>query len=320
MDVRIKKIVKDKLELIDTPLDQFSSSPDENYWIEIKTDDRSPLLSFFEKAELEPQLINQIYEPKFNSRASIYQKAIVLNLPVPHSKEDMSTDFLTILSSSNILITIIPKDNESLTGLDEEIKQNPFAVDFDLFYIVYLLANRVLQNGMSIATRNRKLILRYQNEIEEKADKEFQNKILELKKGIGQISDIVEDQYYIMAFMPKYHWNAEIKTEIISNEMKNVLSGYEYLEKRFERQEDKLEILYNQYQVMLQEKVNKRLNTLTIVNAIFVPLTLISGIYGMNFLNMPELDNTNAYFVVLGVMAFIVIVELLFFWKNGWFD
>lgn len=71
---------------------------------------------------------------------------------------------------------------------------------------------------------------------------------------------------------------------------------------------------------MLQEKVNKRLNTLTIVNAIFVPLTLISGIYGMNFLNMPELDNTNAYFVVLGVMAFIVIVELLFFWKNGWFD
>jgi magnesium transporter len=71
---------------------------------------------------------------------------------------------------------------------------------------------------------------------------------------------------------------------------------------------------------MLQEKGNKRLNILTIVQAIFVPLTLIAGIYGMNFTNMPELNWTFSYFTVLGIMGLTILVELLWFKKRGWFD
>ncbi len=58
---------------------------------------------------------------------------------------------------------------------------------------------------------------------------------------------------------------------------------------------------------------------LTVLRAIFVPLTLIAGIYGMNFAFMPELQLKHGYFWVLGLMAVIAIGELWFFHKNGWF-
>jgi magnesium transporter len=51
-----------------------------------------------------------------------------------------------------------------------------------------------------------------------------------------------------------------------------------------------------------------------------LPLTLIAGIYGMNFQNMPELGMRYAYYVILGFMAFVGIGMLVFFYKKGWFD
>jgi len=65
---------------------------------------------------------------------------------------------------------------------------------------------------------------------------------------------------------------------------------------------------------------NEVMKVLTIITSIFTPLTLISGIYGMNFVYMPELDERYSYFVVLGFM--LVIGLSLFYWfkKKGWFD
>jgi len=50
-----------------------------------------------------------------------------------------------------------------------------------------------------------------------------------------------------------------------------------------------------------QELFNKRLSTITILQAIFVPLTLIAGIYGMNFAFMPELKWEHGYFFDFGI-------------------
>ena len=50
----------------------------------------------------------------------------------------------------------------------------------------------------------------------------------------------------------------------------------------------------------------------------FLPLTLMVGIYGMNFENMPELKYENAYYVLLSVMGTIVVVLLLLFRKMRW--
>jgi len=57
---------------------------------------------------------------------------------------------------------------------------------------------------------------------------------------------------------------------------------------------------------------------LTIFSAVWLPLSFIAGVYGMNFENMPELKTRNGYFMTLGVMALVGLSLLLFFWRKGW--
>ena len=58
---------------------------------------------------------------------------------------------------------------------------------------------------------------------------------------------------------------------------------------------------------------------LTIVTTVFLPLSLIAGWYGMNFVNMPELQSANGYRIVCIASALCVVLELLIFKWKKWF-
>jgi magnesium transporter len=72
------------------------------------------------------------------------------------------------------------------------------------------------------------------------------------------------------------------------------------------------------YHAMSSDKTNQVMRLLTIITTIFVPLTFIVGVYGMNFENMPELKWTNGYYLTWGVMAIITLLQLRWFKKNRW--
>nr|WP_133580113.1 magnesium/cobalt transporter CorA [Aureibacillus halotolerans] len=74
------------------------------------------------------------------------------------------------------------------------------------------------------------------------------------------------------------------------------------------------------YQTINSNRMNQIMMTLTIVSTIFIPLTFIAGVYGMNFAYMPELQTSYGYFVALIVMALITIIMLWHFKRKGWFD
>ncbi|PHK18254.1 magnesium transporter, partial [Nostoc linckia z15] len=67
------------------------------------------------------------------------------------------------------------------------------------------------------------------------------------------------------------------------------------------------------------QRMNQIMKTLTIFSAIFLPLTFIVGVYGMNFDNMPELRTQNGYYVVCGVMASLALVMIIYFKRKNWF-
>ena len=72
------------------------------------------------------------------------------------------------------------------------------------------------------------------------------------------------------------------------------------------------------YMNSISNKMNNVMKVLTIIATIFIPLTFIAGIYGMNFSNMPELEWEWGYFAVLGIMFCIGILMLLWFRKKRW--
>ena len=72
------------------------------------------------------------------------------------------------------------------------------------------------------------------------------------------------------------------------------------------------------YQSQIDLKQNRIMTILTVVTSIFLPLTLITGWYGMNFTYMPELDSPYAYPLVIATAVLIVVVSLLYFKKKKW--
>jgi magnesium transporter len=76
--------------------------------------------------------------------------------------------------------------------------------------------------------------------------------------------------------------------------------------------------LLDVYLSTTSNRMNSVMKTLTIVSAIFIPLTFIAGIYGMNFDNMPELHTRTGYFWVLGAMLAIAVGEVIYFKRRGW--
>jgi magnesium transporter len=69
---------------------------------------------------------------------------------------------------------------------------------------------------------------------------------------------------------------------------------------------------------VVANKTNDIIKFLTIFSAIWLPLSFIAGVYGMNFENMPELKTRFGYFVVLGIMVLVAAGLLFYFWRKGW--
>jgi magnesium transporter len=81
---------------------------------------------------------------------------------------------------------------------------------------------------------------------------------------------------------------------------------------------DLLDGVIGNLQTAATNRTNDIVRVLTIVSAIILPLTLITGIYGMNFTNMPETESPFGYFIVLGIMSSLALVLLVTFFRLGW--
>lgn len=102
--------------------------------------------------------------------------------------------------------------------------------------------------------------------------------------------------------------------------------AYSYFADRAERLHHHAEVLRDyvfhlrdMYQGQIQLRQSKSMNLLTVISAIFLPLTLLVGWYGMNFSNMPELSWSFGYPGVLLLSVLIIIVEIVFFRKKDLF-
>lgn len=77
--------------------------------------------------------------------------------------------------------------------------------------------------------------------------------------------------------------------------------------------------LHEMYMSGISNKMNEIMKVLTIISTIFIPLTFIAGIYGMNFENMPELSTTWGYPIVWALMLIITSGMIYFFKNKDWF-
>jgi magnesium transporter len=79
-----------------------------------------------------------------------------------------------------------------------------------------------------------------------------------------------------------------------------------------------LEGMSNLFYAAQGQRMNEIMKMLTVVSSLFIPLTFIVGVYGMNFEFMPELKWKSGYFIIWGIMLLIILGMMIYFRKKGW--
>lgn len=102
-------------------------------------------------------------------------------------------------------------------------------------------------------------------------------------------------------------------------DLRDFYEKFERLHSMTDMYYDQLSDLVHGYMSTTSHQINERMKVLTMVSTIFIPLTFLAGVYGMNFHNMPELEFPNGYFIVILLMLGIGLGSLAWFkFKNWW--
>lgn len=140
-----------------------------------------------------------------------------------------------------------------------------------------------------------------------------------LSDETAALISIAEDQRYCVKTLENMHLPVldfgEHKAYI-----RDLVSNAEQVLRVLGRSEERLKNLYGSYQLAVNNTSEKRLRMLTVISAIFLPLTLITGFFGMNFRGMILLNLSYGLWVALAGMGLIMLLMLGYFYRAGWFD
>ena len=181
-------------------------------------------------------------------------------------------------------------------------------------FLCYFLESLILNDRKFLENMEHNMSLLERDILNDNSDKEFINEILSLKKELMYIWNYYDQ---LIDFGEVLRDN-ETEMFPVSN-----MKGFEAFTKRVIRLNDNV-IQLKEYTVQLKEtyeavlsyKLNNIMKLFTVITAVFLPLSLIVGWYGMNFYNMPELKWKYGYLSVIGLSVFVVFFSMIMFKKQ----
>ena len=266
-------------------------------------------------------ILNTTRRTKIEEQHDILFFNIKSLLPTENS-DNISVEQISFLMKDGILISFQEKRSDFFTHIRERIRTHSGIVRTKkVDYLLYILLDSVMENFyITIENEEDKieeLINLTKNSVDpvilERIEKHRDNfnflkrSIIPLRDSLYNIKSIIDDNVFNV-----------IETENFSFFGRLHQKSLELLE-QIESDMGSLESASNFFFSAQTHKMNEIMKTLTIVSAIFIPLTFIVGVYGMNFKYMPELEYQNGYYSIVGIMFFIVLVMIFYFKKRRWF-
>jgi magnesium transporter len=139
----------------------------------------------------------------------------------------------------------------------------------------------------------------------------YRSVLRKINRNLAYQKDIFADALYEEKSPLLNHFSAP--------DVRDFYEKFERLHSMTDLYYDQLSDLVEGYMSTTSHQINERMKVLTMVSTIFIPLTFIAGLYGMNFVNIPELANPHGYFYALLAMAVLGMGGLLWFkFKNWW--
>jgi len=320
MEIKFYRLDKNGIQEIN--YDEFlgaDKNKNDLFLVDIRTKYREKAVAKINAFGISNTICENLIKPSEHIRFEYFGNTLYGEL-AHFSPKDKTSTYSALIIKQNIFIGIHPEEEEVLERIESFFRDNTFSLknEMNAERMLFALILEILSNYG-------KLIINYREEIEllaldldSKENEITPDDILESKSQMSEFSRVLERLYFTLSFPPTK--DILDSNSAYSSSFNYLLKSAELLRSSIKLAEERLDSLNDHYQLLLHNKSTKRLNLLTIIQAVFVPLTLIAGIYGMNFKYMPELDIQYGYFISLGVMVIFAIVSLMYFRKNGWFD
>jgi magnesium transporter len=231
---------------------------------------------------------------------------------------NFTTKELDCYLSQNFVVTYHHENFRSIDAVKRQIRASPVACQRGAAYLMHQILDRIADDYVPVIENFEAYITKLEDRIFalKKADNRMLAEILRVKRAVLRMRRISAKQLNVL-----YRMSHGEFPQIQENLLPFYRDVYDHLLRVSDLAESYCELvsgLMETYLSVIANRTNDIMKTLTIFSALMLPLTFITGFYGMNFENLPELHSETGYLIALGAMMITVVVMLVYFWRKGW--
>ena len=280
------------------------------------THHKSEFKAIVTKSLLDDFLLKLIAEEKHPNKVLELDNALFVTIKVLKTEtKNFQTEQMFFVLTPHILWSIQEEKGDYFEWIRERIRENKGIVrNKKTDYLLFLILESIIDNyedaydkiSSSMETLNQGTDVKPTPEFTQNIEKE-KNILITFKKAATSLRDIITKLEKVEQQKINKKFYSELSTQI-----HNLLNSIDF---DLQEMESKINLIFS----IQGHRLNEVMKTLTIFSVIFIPLTFLAGIYGMNFEYIPELKHHNGYFVLLGVMVIVTLGSVYYFRKKKWF-
>lgn len=263
-------------------------------------------------------IVNPEQRVKIDDRGT-YIQIVLKMLSLELLTKEINYEQVSIILKENILITFQETGFDIFDDVRYRIK-NPMTRfgTYDSSYLAYMLIDTIVDNYLLILDEIEFEIDEVEAKIIHNSSREDLETILSLKQNTSILKRFISPIRELVAKLQTrnlLHYFPEEMKYYLSDLNDHSIIAFDTVEMLNNRVTELVQL----YHSTLSNTMNEVMKTLAIISTIFMPLTFISGLYGMNFKFMPELNWRYSYFFVLAIMFTLVTCMIFYFKKRKWF-
>lgn len=275
-----------------------------------------------EHLDLHPMVVADILNTDQRPRIEEIKNGLffVLKMLRYDEKEDLIVaEQFSMVLKKNLLLTFQEQPGDVFDPVRVRLREKKGRIrEKGADYLAYSLIDSIVDNYISIIEKiGSRIEDNEENLLYSRPDKKMMEEITLLKREMIYLRKSIRPAIEAIQFFSKIE-NDQI-TESTLPFIKDLLSNITQASEAIDIYREMLTEQMNSYNSMVSNNLNDIMKFLTIFSVIFIPLTFLAGVYGMNFEHIPELQYPYSYPIIWGVFLLLAGIMIWIFKKKKWF-
>jgi magnesium transporter len=287
-------------------------------WIDVECLDNPEAINrLAEVFSIHPLTVEDILETSQRPKVEEFDRYLFITFKAANPSDGLEFEHMSLIVTDDTVLTFQEKPGDYFDGIRKRILNNAGRIRrMGSDYLAYAIIDAVVDEYFIILDSLGSGIEEFEDRALDENDDTFIKDIQDIKQKLLKVRRVVWPLRESLSLL------MHIDSKRIGNELEPFLKDlYDHVIQAAEAVETYRELVAGVMEVNLtaaSNRLNKVMKVLTIISTIFIPLTFIVGVYGMNFRFMPELEHPAAYPIVWGIMIIIALGMVAFFKRPNW--